>query len=1143
MKITRLYLLSLLISSIIIIALLYPLDSLAGTCEKWVAKVVSVQGKVQAKRTGETQWQPVKLNNTYCPGDVIRVQDKSRADVALINQPVLRLDENTTITLEGVKEGRSLIGMLKGAAHFFSRTPRNLAVHTAFVNAGVEGTEFFIRVEEDKTLLSIFEGKVLASNEAGSLTITSGQSAVAEVGKAPVMRVVVRPRDAVQWALYYPPVLYYSPVYFQGLPETVQARVKQSMDSYTKGDISGAFESIAEVPEDVRDPRLFIYRTSLLLSVGRVDEAKADIDKALTITPGSSAALALQSVIAVVQNEKEKSLDLAKKSVESDPKSSSARIALSYAQQANFDLEGAMASLKEAVQLSPDNALAWARLAELWMSFGELDKALKAAGKAVSLNPNLSRTQTVLGFAYLTLVMTEESKVAFQEAIKLDQADPLPRLGLGLAKVREGDLHEGRSEIEIAVSLDPDNSLIRSYLGKAYFEEKRDKLATDQYTMAKNLDSLDPTPFFYDAIRKQTENRPVEALHDMQNAIELNDNRAIYRSRLLLDEDLAARSASLARIYSDLGFQQLALVEGWKSVNTDPSNFSAHRFLADSYSVLPRHEIARVSELLQSQLLQPINITPIQPRLAESNLFLISAGGPGTLSFNEFNPLFNRDQIALQASGIFGENSTFGGETVISGIYKKASFSAGYTHFQTDGFRKNNDQDDNIANAFLQLELSPNASIQAEYRYRDNEYGDLQLMFFKDDFLPNLKQDEETNTVRIGTRLAFSSGSVLIGNFMYQKADRSEKDEVSIFGADLKTDLKGSDESYSGELQYLFRSNFINIVSGAGKFVINSEDKISTELTPLPIIIPFPPFIIQPPPVPETDVFDRDVKHINAYLYSYINLLKNITLTVGASGDFYDRDIAGGDKNKFNPKFGITWNPFPDTTLRSAVFRTLKRTLITDQTLEPTQVAGFNQFFDEDNATGAWNYGGAIDQKFSKELYGGAQYTFRNLVEVPYVVIEETPTLLETSWKEKLFRTYLFWTPHKWLALSAEWLWERSERNKDHANGAETVETNFVPLGINFYHPSGLSASLKGTYIDQQGSFEHPRGSFVFETGKDDFWVVDTAISYRLPKRYGFITVGATNLFDEEFQYFETDRDNPRIQPGRFFFVKLTLSI
>src|SRR5262249_36241967 len=193
---------------------------------------------------------------------------------------------------------------------------------------------------------------------------------------------------------------------------------------------------------------------------------------------------------------------------------------------------------------------------------------------------------------------------AFARAIELEQAAPLPRLGLGLAKIRQGKLPEGREEIAIAASLDPNNALMRSYLGKAYYEEKRDKLARHQFAAAKALDPFDPTPWFYDAIRKQSVNRPVEALHDLEKSIELNDNRAVYRSRLSLDEDLAARSATLGRTYNELGFQQLALVEGWKSLNIDPNNYSAHRFLADSYAALPRHEIARVSELLQSQLLQ-----------------------------------------------------------------------------------------------------------------------------------------------------------------------------------------------------------------------------------------------------------------------------------------------------------------------------------------------------------------------------------------------------------------------------------------------------------------------------------------------------------------------------------------------------------
>ncbi len=94
---------------------------------------------------------------------------------------------------------------------------------------------------------------------------------------------------------------------------------------------------------------------------------------------------------------------------------------------------------------------------------------------------------------------------------------------MGLAKIRDGDLDEGTREIETAASLDPNNSLVRSYLGKAYFEEKRGSLAETELEQAKLLDPEDPTPWFYDAIQKQTTNRPVEALHDLEHAIARND--------------------------------------------------------------------------------------------------------------------------------------------------------------------------------------------------------------------------------------------------------------------------------------------------------------------------------------------------------------------------------------------------------------------------------------------------------------------------------------------------------------------------------------------------------------------------------------------------------------------------------------------
>jgi tetratricopeptide (TPR) repeat protein len=963
---------------------------------------------------------------------------------------------------------------------------------------------------------------VVASNEAGSLALTSGQSAVAEQGKAPVPRVVSRPRDAVQWALYYPPVIYAQPDKLKSGVEW-ERQVGTSMASYLQGDIQKAFDAIATVPDTIRAPGFFTYRASLLLAVGQVEEANADIERALNLNPNDSDALALQTITAVVQNDKDKAIEVAQKAVEADANSATAQIALSYAQQARFDLEGARASLEKAVQLDSANALAWARLTELHASFGNLDKALKAAKEAVVLEPNLARTQTVLGFAYLTQVETEKARAAFAKAIALDQADPLPRLGMGLAIIRGGNVMAGSRELEIAASLDPNNSLMRSYLGKAYYEGKRGELDEREFDVAKQLDPNDPTPWFYSAIAKQTTNRPVEALKDMQKAIELNDNRAVYRSKLLLDSDLAARSASQARIYSDLGFQQLALVGGWKSVNTDPTNYSAHRFLADSYSVLPRHEIARVSELLQSQLLQPLNMTPIQPRLAESNLFLISAGGPGALSFNEFNPLFNRNGATVQASGMAGENDTWAGEGVVAGIYKKMSFSVGYSHFETDGFRINSDQKDDIVNAFVQLELSPSTSIQAEYRYRDREHGDLQQRFFPDAFLPGLTDEQQRHTVRLGGRHAFSPASILLASLTYQKSDTHVRtDEFA--GPDTFIDSELPEDAYGVELQHLWRTQYLNLTSGLGYFNVDGEIQSR---------IGFLGDVTELPDIP------TEFDHVNLYAYAYLNFLKNVTVTVGASFDHLSGDLPGDGDDQFNPKFGITWNPFPNTTVRATVFRTLKRTLITDQTLEPTQVAGFNQFFDDINLTEAWRYGGAIDQKFGRDIYAGVEFSRRDLT-VPF--IDMNSVTQEVSWDETLGRVYLFWTPHPWLALKTQYVFERFERDDELTLGFKDLETHRVPLGIRFFHPSGLGASLTATFWHQVGRFEELAAP-VFQSGSDDFWLFDMAINYRLPKRYGFITVGATNLFDERFRYFEVDFDNPTIQPDRMVFARLTLAL
>ncbi len=1122
-----------------------PMSAAAATeCPEWAAKIVSIEGRVEALRAGDATWQAVSLNDTYCPDDRVRTLENSRAAIQLQNETIIRLDQNTTVRFSGLDpQSPTLLQLIRGSAFFLSRFPRTLTIETPFVNAASGGTEFHIEVNEkdQTTTITVIEGTMNLTNEAGSTVVTAGQSAVAQAGQAPVLRVVVRARDAIQWALYYPPVLSLRDLRLEateGLAETDwRAMVQRSIESYRAGDLAKAFAAMEGAPEDIADPGFYTYRASLLLSVGRVDEARADIDKALGLSPRDALALALQSIMAVVQNEPEKALKLATEATQAAPDSVSVRIALSYAQQANFNLPEALAAAKEAVKIDLEASLAWARLAELWMSEGDLGEALDAAKKAEALNPKEVRIQTVLGFVHLTQIKIDAAKNAFEKAIALNSADPLPRLGLGLARIRKGDLEQGRKEIEIAATLDPNNALIRSYLGKAYYEEERDPQAAIQLDMAKELDPMDPTPYLYDAIRKQTINRPVEALHDLQESVKLNDNRAVYRSRLLLDNDLSSRSVSQGRIAEDLGFGQLALSEGWKSVNTDPTNYSAHRFLADSYAALPNSEIARQSALLQSQLLQPLNSNPVQPSLSDDSA-LSPSTGPVNPSFNEYTQLFERNRAQLLASGIVGNQDTWGEEAVVTGLYDKYSLSIGQFRHSTNGFRENAFVDERIFDAFLQAAMTSKFSVQGEVRVNDTKNGDLGLRFDPDFFSPTLVVDTELETYRLGLRYSASAGSRFILSGLYQQYDQTQDDLTPVgFPPGVELSTKNVIRARTTEGQYLYHTNILSLIAGAGYYAGPADVSINVVLVD-PILGAITLCC---------DPIVNHLRHANYYLYSLIRLAADATVSIGGSYDSFRNDQpAVLEERQFNPKLGLVWSPLSTTTLRLVALRSLRRDVVSNQTIEPTQVAGFQQFFEDNGATDSRLYGIGLDQKIYSDLSGGVEFTRRDL-QVPTFQqeLDGTFTNIEQEGKIKQGRAYLYWTPATWAAASIEYFYDRTDGGVIAPFSPE-VRTHRVPLGLRLYHQSGFFAKLTTTYINQKGEFR----DVAFgdgEPGRSDFWLADAQMGYRLPKRLGIVTVGSNNLFDRKFQMqdiqnFSRNDVLPQYEPARFVFGKLTLA-
>ncbi|MBE9558653.1 MAG: FecR domain-containing protein, partial [Proteobacteria bacterium] len=323
---------------------------------------------MQLQRAGGGSWQAAGVGAMLCDKDTVRTEANSRASVSLVNDAVFRLDQNTAVHLADIApepEEKSFVELLVGAIQSFSRKPREVAIDTPYLNATIEGTEFVIRVAENETELTVFEGTVRAANAQGEAAVTSGQMVVAQAGQAPLRRVVVRPRDAAQWSIYYPPVL--AALGGGQAPSDLPPAIAEAAGLAGQGNAAGALEAMDRVPATQQDARYHLYRASFMLAAGQVDQARAAIDRALQLDSGSGLAHAMRAVIDVARNRNDEALANGRRAVELSPDSAAASIALSYALQATYQLGEARQTLEKAVATNPDDALARARLAELWM--------------------------------------------------------------------------------------------------------------------------------------------------------------------------------------------------------------------------------------------------------------------------------------------------------------------------------------------------------------------------------------------------------------------------------------------------------------------------------------------------------------------------------------------------------------------------------------------------------------------------------------------------------------------------------------------------------------------------------------------------------------------------------------------------------
>ena len=1096
-------------------------------------------------------------------GDALRTLQSSRATVIFVDLSELRMKPQTRLQIgrQGTNTKTLSLTIHDGEVYITSRGgSQAIPIETPFVTGIPHGTEFLIAVNTQarRTEVTMFDGEVELRNQWGLVKVTNGWQGVAEEGKAPRLLARIEALKLVQWWIYYPGLLDPDEL---GLAPNEQNLLAASLKAYREGDLQNALQNFPGYPtptEPANEPgRVFL--AGLFLAVGAVDQSLAQLDR---VSHGAPMAVALKTMISAVGSEKDTADFAASNTIRIDTKSAGASgfLALSYVHQATNNLQAALEAARTATERSPNFGFAWARVAELEFSFGRTRAARAAVQRALEFSPRNAQAIALDGFLLAAENRTQDALQAFDQAIRLDPALGNAWLGRGLCRIRQGGAESGRLDLQTAAILDPRRSLIRSYAGKAFGEAGDDRLAHKELNYAARLDSDDPTPWLYSALEKWQENRDNEAVRDLERSIALNDNRALFRSRLMLDEDRAVRNASLAKIYQSVGLDEVALSEASKAVTYDYANHSAHAFLAESFNALRdptrfnlRYETPWFNELLLANVLSPV--------------------GAGLLSQNisqqEYSRLFERDGLHLLDSTEYRSDGQIRQINSQSGTCGRTSWTLDLDYQHNDGIRPNNDLNRLEVYPQFKQQLTDRDSLFVLTKFMDYESGDNFQHYDPSYASPTLRVREQQIPIALATlHREWQPGlhTTLLAGRLHSSVEAQDRAAV----LDLWTNnpppgvnwvrlqsfdsLRQSTDftAYLAELNQIWQGERHVSLAGArfqtGQIETDStiDDHSST-------------FVHNYYGPPLASRVDDPFHRWTLYAYHTQQLWEGFRLTAGLAydrlrypEDFRFSPLFGTERtlSQISPKAAAYWDIARNIALRSMYAQSVGGLSYDESVrLEPTQLAGFGQSFRsiiseaEAGSPIAPRYevaGLALDVKLRSSTFLGAQAqwmrsdadhtvgVFRSsgdLAPPPQAVASSTREQL--AYEEQSLEFYVHQLLGREWSAGAGYQLTRSRLDWTYpeipialpASPSRTEEAwlHRFNLRLQYQHRSGFFARADARWF-LQNNLGYGHSVYSAPRPDDSVGQLDLCAGYRFWRRRGEITLSCLNVTGQNYR-------------------------
>ncbi|MCK4705065.1 MAG: tetratricopeptide repeat protein, partial [Gammaproteobacteria bacterium] len=509
-----------------------------------------------------------------------------KASLLMSDETIMRLDRNSSIKINHViknagwfksstisnalkSASRSVYSLISGKLWARNKNKNvRASFRTTVATLGIRGTELVIEAQKDGSIIStVLEGQVEVTNKLGKVLADKGNQVAVQPGQAPKRSILLNPENAVQWTIVVPPLINADDFSSATVSTDILQLLKQK-------DYSTASQKVEQQLQ--RSPQNTSYRLlNAILDIfnGQPLSAYKKLNQLNQIMPNNALLLRSLATASLMTGDKETANEAAYKAVKQNPKNVANQVVLAYVQQSRFELKKAMRTANAALRIDADNILASVILAQLQFGNGFNEQALNTLLTARKKNPNNALINNLAGFVLLSLHKPEDARSAFNVALTSDSGMAESHMGLGILNMRAGNVNGALEEITSAVAIDPQRSLFLSYWGKMLYQVKRFDKALDMFEHASLLDKKDPTPVFYKSIVLRDLNRSGEAIEALNKAIALNDNRAIYRSRFLLDQDLAIRNVDLSILYSKLGLTRIAEKKAVAAIKSDYKNY------------------------------------------------------------------------------------------------------------------------------------------------------------------------------------------------------------------------------------------------------------------------------------------------------------------------------------------------------------------------------------------------------------------------------------------------------------------------------------------------------------------------------------------------------------------------------------------